>query len=131
MKKFLILITTAFVFSGCAPQLQDLSNTVKAGVQAVKQVVTPDNFDNVTLAFYSVEALGNSYRDACERKIINKSCWNVIERLQPYELKAYNSYMVLKRFVKSNPNGDASTFIRLARDAITLLTNKQNENGIK
>lgn len=130
MKKLIIIVATAFLVGGCT-QLNSFNDTVKTGIQAVKNVVTPDNFDNVTLAFYTAEGLGNSYRDACERKIINKSCWNVIERLQPYEDKAWNAYAVLKNFVKTNPNADASTYIKLARDAITALTTKQNQNGVK
>lgn len=126
MKKILIIVL-ALGLSGCGTINQDFQKVTTA----VKSVVTPDNFDSITLAYYSTLASGNAYRDACERKIINKSCWNIIEKLQPYENKAFNTYMVLKRFVKTNPTLDASGYIQLTRDAINALVSNQTANGVK
>lgn len=133
MKRILIVLL-ALSLSGCA-QFQSFEANVASGIQAVKATVgkalTPDNFDSITLAYYAIEAAGNAYRDTCERKLIAKTCWTIIRQLQPYENKAYNSYLVLKDFVKSNPTLDASHYIQLARDAIDVLKSKQNENGVK
>lgn len=126
MKKILVSIIALSLLTGCAKLKEDWES-VKSNVSSI---VTPDNFDSVTIAMGTAESAGFSYRDLCERKIINKKCWAMIAMLQPYENKAYISYTTLKKFVKANPTADASTFIREARDAITSLRNMQTQNGV-
>lgn len=129
MKKFLIpiLIVASLSITGCAG-IQKATEAVRTTVQAV---VNPDTFDTVTIAYGSALAVANGYYDLCERKVIHKQCWKVIETLQPYEDKAYRAYKVLQRFVKENPNLDASSFIKIAKDAITAFKDTQAIYGVK
>lgn len=130
MKKLLV-IGLLFLLPSCGKQLQDLQdlkNNIKLGISAT---FTPDNLDSVTIAIGTAESAAYSYRDLCQRKVIDKSCWGVIKNLQPYENKAYISYITLKKFVRANPTADASTFIKAAKDAITSLKNEQFINGVK
>lgn len=127
MKRLIIVLVAALTLGGCA-NIQNGFNEIKT---AVHDTFTPDNFDSVTILMGTAESAGYSYKDLCERKIINKKCWIAIENLQPYENKAYLAYNALKKFVKSNPTADASTFIKEAKDAITSFRNLQKQNGMK
>lgn len=126
MKKILVSIVALSLLTSCTKLREDWESVKSAAVS----IVTPDNFDSVTIAMGTTESAGYSYRDLCERKIINKSCWKVIATLQPYENNAYISYTTLKKFVKANPTADASAFIKAARDAITSLRTMQTTNGV-
>lgn len=123
----LVIIALALNLTACA-QLQQVTDGFKKTVSAV---VSPDNFDTITIAYAGVSAAGNTYYSLCERKTINKSCWKIIAKLQPYEDQAFKSYMALNTFVKSNPSADASSFIQLARNAIDVLQGIQLQNGVK
>ena len=93
-------------------------------------VFTTDNLDSVETGYGTALAIASSYRDLCQRKVINKSCWTVIAQIQPYENKAYNAVLVLRKFIKSNPTLDASSYIQLAKDAITSFKSVQTQNGV-
>ncbi len=125
--KRLAIILLAFQLSACA-QLQQVTDGFKTTVAVISN---PDNFDTITIAYASVSTAGNTYYTLCERKVINKSCWKIIAKLQPYEDEAFKAYMRLNTFVKTNPTGDASTFIKLARGAIDTLKSIQLANGVK
>ena len=125
MKKLFALIL-ALGLAGCATWNADVAK-VKT---AIVETITPDNFDSVTILMGTAESAGYSYRDLCERRIINKACWKTIATLQPYENRAYISYITLKKFVRANPTSDATTFIKAAKDAIVSLRNMQTSNGV-
>lgn len=126
MKKILIIALLSFLPS-CA-QIQKAETGVKT---AIANISKPDTFDDITVFYGSTLAVANAYGDLCVRSVINKSCWNVIDTVKPYEQKAYDSYIVLKKFVKSNPNLDATTLIKLAKDEITAWKQAQSNNGMK
>lgn len=126
MKKLLIL-GLLLILPSCT-QFRAFEDGVKS---FVSKVTKPDTFDDIRIAFNGVEASGVTYRDLCQRKIINKSCWNVITQLQPYEAKAYFTYKELRDFVKANPNADATTFITSAKAAIVSLKSFQTQFGVK
>lgn len=108
-----------------------LQQSYQAVQTTVQQAVTPDNFDTVTSLYGSTLAIAVSYRRLCAAKVIHKSCWNVIEKLQPYEAKTYAAYSELRRFVRSNPTVDASNLIRITRDTIIAFRDAQIANGVK
>lgn len=129
MKKILI-IGLLLILPSCA--LLDKARQFEDNVSnTIQKVVTPDNFDTITLAYASVSATGDGFYSLCERKLIKKSCWKIIEYLQPYESKAYKAYMALGEFVKRNPNNDPTSLILLARSAINSLKNVQLQYGVK
>lgn len=121
------LILTAFLLTGCAGTV-DKFNSV---VGSITSIATPDNFDTVEAAYGSAVAVAVGYRDLCQRKIIDKSCWKVIQILQPYEMKAYNAYSIAKNFVSNNPNSDASALIQNLKSSINLFKSVQLANGVK
>lgn len=123
MKKILICLL-ALQLSACA----GLQNNIQSTIQTV---VSPDTLDTIEAAYGSTLAVALSYRNLCERKVINKSCWITIAKLQPYESKAYNAFIVLKSFVRNNPNTDAVAYYQLAKDAIALFKTTSVQLGVK
>lgn len=126
MKKILALFLVLNL-AACST-VSDKFNEIKTGIS---QVVTPDNFDTITVLYTGVSAIGDGYYSLCERKVINKSCWKIIAKVQPYENKAFDAYMALDEFVKNNPTSDATSLITLAKNAISALKNIQIQNGVK
>lgn len=125
MKKLLIAIALTVSLAGCA------TNPYTQIETKIAQVVTPDNYDTISAAYGAALAVAVGYRNLCERKVINKSCWKTIEKLQPYELKAYNAYIVLRDYVRKYPNADASNLIATARSLINAFTSQQTALGVK
>ena len=126
MKKIFALVITAFLISGCAGN--STLDTLKTTFQSI---TSQDTVENIQLAYGTVLSVAVGYRDTCERRVINKSCWKVIARLQPYEAKAYQSVNTLRIFVKNNPNANASAYYQLAKDAISIFSTQQALNGVK
>lgn len=112
--------------TGCA-SFNNALNEVKT---TFSNIVTPSSLDSIESSYGSALAVAVGYRDLCQRKVINKSCWLVIAKIQPYENKAYNAVLVLRKFVKSNPTMDATSFIQLAVDAINAFKTVQIQNGV-
>lgn len=129
MRKILIVFL-ALQLTACAAN-QTLQSAVDGFKSTVNTVVNPDNFDTISAAYGSALASAVTYRNLCERKVIDKSCWKTISLMQPYENKIYNAYKVLQKFVRNNPNADASQYISLTRDAINSFTSIQTQNGVK
>lgn len=127
MKRILIIAAFAFNLSACA-SLDSVTQVIRTTVQTA---ISPNTFDTVEAGYGATLSAAGAYRSLCERKVINKSCWQIIALLQPYELKAYNAYTVLKNYVKNNPNGDASSLINLAMDTINTFKSVQIQNGVK
>lgn len=125
--KLLAIGLLAFQLSACAT----VSNIADKVVGTVQTIVTPNNLDTVEAAYGSALAIAIGYRNLCERKVINKSCWNIIAKVQPYEAKAYNAVIVLRRFVMDNPTLDASSFYQIANDAISSFKSIQIQLGVK
>ena len=129
MKKVLI-ICLALSLGGCASTLQTIKDDAAAVKAKIVQVVTPQNADTVEAAYGSALAIVVGYRDLCQRKVINKSCWIVIAKMQPYENKAYNAVKAMRKFVNDNPNVDASSIVQIAYNAVTTFKQVQNANGV-
>lgn len=122
MKKFLIL---ALVLNlGACAQVQKFKDEIVA-------TVTPTNINKVQDAYGAALALAVGYRDLCQRKVIDKSCWNVIAMLQPYENKAYNAVTAARNFVTANPNLDATSLLNAALSEISALRTAEANNGVQ
>lgn len=127
MKKLFVAFILSLSLAGCGTLEQDIQ-TIKTNVQ---KIATVDNYDTITALYGSTLAVAVSYRRLCASKAIHKSCWKTIEKLQPYEARAYNAYKILKDFVQTNPNMDASALIKLAKDTIMAFKDAQITNGLK
>jgi len=101
---------------------------IRAGIS---RVVTTDNVNSLQASYGAALAIAVNYRRLCESKVINKSCWKVISIIQPYDNNAYNALVELRIFTKENPNLDNTSFIQLAKSAITAFKNVQVKNGVK
>lgn len=121
---YIALILTAFLITGCANSpFKDIETTLS-------KVVSGDTVDTIQLAYGSALAIAVSYRRTCEQKLINKSCWTIIAKLQPYEAKAYQSVISLRNFVRNNPQANAYSYIQLAKENISIFTSQQTLNGV-
>ena len=127
MNRFFIVIAISLTLSGCAGFTEKF-NEFKA---TVTSALTIDNADTIEAAYGTALTAGNTYRRLCQRKVINKRCWDIIERLQPYNEKAHNSVVSMRAFVDANPSADASSFIIAAKASIAAFKSEQARNGVK
>ena len=119
MKKILAGILIVFALSGCA------------ALKPINNPLTPNNISVVEDAYGAAIALGVTYRRTCIARLINKSCWLVMEKLKPYENKAYSALKIAQRFVKENPTLDATNVTNLALQAVKALQDELFLNGVK
>jgi hypothetical protein len=119
MKKLLIVIGLSLSLASCAG-LQNFVSKVETGIH---NIVTVENIDTLEAVYGSLLAQAVAYYDLCEKKIINKSCWVIIAKAQPYQLKAQKAMLTLRAFVKNNPNADATSLIKLVKSTILAFQN--------
>lgn len=120
MKKYLAVLFITFSLAGCAGSLPSINNPV-----------TVPTMDAVEDAYGAAIAIGVTYRRSCIARLIHKSCWLTIERLKPYENKAYKALIIARDFVKENPTLDATTVLNTAQQAIKAFADEQFLEGIK
>lgn len=102
-----------------------------AALKTVNNPLTPNNITVVEDAYGAAIAVAVTYRRTCVARLIEKSCFNTLERLKPYEAKAWNALKIAQRFVKDNPTLDATSIINLAMQAIKAFQDEQFINGVK
>lgn len=130
MKKILFVAFLGLSLAGCAGTLQKIETTATTVKAKIVQAVTPQNADTVEAAYGSALAIAVGYRDLCKRKVINKKCWLVIAKMQPYENTAYNAIKAMRKFVTDNPNIDASSIVQVAWNAVQSFKQVQTANGV-
>lgn len=122
MKKFLIIALAAFSLTACA-QLSDIKNNINS-------TLSLNNLDTIEASYGAALSVAVSYRRLCQQKAINKSCWRVIEMLQPYQAKAQAAVVTLRNYIKNNPTSDYTSLAELAKDSIDIFKTKQQQNGV-
>lgn len=134
MKKLVAILAVGLLLTGCAG-FQQFVGTVEADAALVKsriaQTFTPDNLDTIEDSYGAIMAVAVAYRNLCQSKVINKSCWITIAKIQPYQLKAQNAVVTLRKFIAANPNLDASSFIQIARASINAFNTYQTSLGVR
>lgn len=116
IKKYLVLVLVALSLTACA---------------TIKNPITTTTLNNVEDAYGAAIAIAVTYKRSCIARLINKSCFNIVAKIQPYEDKAYKALSIAQDFVKNNPTLDATTVLLVANDAIKAFGNEQFINGVK
>jgi hypothetical protein len=126
MKRIIAAILVSLSLVACA----NINSTLTEIKQTVAKTVTVDNLDTLQASYGLALTAVVNYRRLCTSKVINKSCWAIIAKMQPYEDKAYKSLVALRNFIKNNPDMDNTSFIQLSKSAINEFKNIIVKEGI-
>ena len=116
MKRFIAVIVFALALTACASINNPLSPTTMAQVET---------------AYGAALSVAVGYRDACAQRLIPPACRPIVKQIQVYGQKAQAAVLYARSFVKNNPTVDASTAIRVAQDAVAVLTTYETTSGVK
>lgn len=116
MKKIVLSIVLALALTACA---------------SIKNPFTPTTLAQVETAYGAALSVAVGYRDACAQRLIPPDCRPIVKQIQMYGQKAQVAVVYARNFVRNNPTLDASTAIRVAQDAVNVLTVYETTSGVK
>lgn len=119
IRKLLLSLTLALFVSGCAL------------TQSFNNPIGTSQLDTIQNTYGAALSLALAYGRLCKDKIIHKSCWNVIEQVQPYQGKAHIAIKNLRKFVKDNPTVDATVIFNTTRQVVQEFKDVLDQNGVK
>lgn len=120
MKKLIISVILSLSLAGCV-----------GGLGSFKNPLTPTTIDSLEDSYGAAIAVGVTYKRSCLARLIPKSCFGVVRKLQPYEDKAYNALSIAQRFTRESPTLNAVNVLMIADQAIKAFSSEQFINGVK
>lgn len=124
MKRILIVPILAISLAGCGTVNSIVSGTLP-------NPVSKNTLATVQASYGTALAAANAYKQSCIRKLIDRSCRQVVVVLQNADNYAYGQIVVARKFVKNNPNVDASAVIDTAKSAVDAFITAQSVNGVR
>lgn len=128
MRKIFLIIGLAVALGGCS--FETVKNAIAVATSSAVNPVSTTRLSQAVSA-YGVTLSGMvAYRDSCNKKLIGRSCRDIVVKLQEADKKAQVAIIEANTFVKNNPTLNASGVIETAISSINAFKQIAITNGV-